>query len=54
MDTAEVILVWMRPVRTVACFILQSLKRIQPLPVSAGFFICIRNSLDRPFVTIPL
>ena len=26
----------------------QSLKRIQSLPVSAGFFICIRNSLDRP------
>jgi hypothetical protein len=23
------------------------LKRIQPLPVSAGFFICIRNSLDQ-------
>jgi hypothetical protein len=26
----------------------QSLKRIQPLPVCARFFICIRNSLDRP------
>jgi hypothetical protein len=25
----------------------QSLKQIQPLPVCAGFFICIRNSLDR-------
>jgi hypothetical protein len=33
--------------------IFQSLKRIQPLPVCAGFFICIRNSLDRPCVTIP-
>ena len=31
----------------------QSLKRIQPLPVCAGFFICIRNSLDRPCVTMP-
>ena len=31
----------------------KSLKRIQPLPVCAGFFICIRNSLDRPFVTMP-
>jgi hypothetical protein len=30
-----------------------SLKRIQPLPVCAGFFICIRNSLDRPCVTMP-
>ena len=30
----------------------QSLKRIQPLPVCAGFFICIRNSLDRPCVTM--
>ena len=29
------------------------LKRIQPLPVCAGFFICIRNSLDRPCVTMP-
>jgi hypothetical protein len=26
----------------------QSLKRIQSLPVCAGFFICIRNSLNRP------
>ena len=25
----------------------------QPLPVCGGFFICIRNSLDRPCVTIP-
>ena len=24
-----------------------------PLPVCAGFFICIRNSLDRPCVTMP-
>ena len=31
----------------------QSLKRIQPLPVCAGFFICIWNSLDRPWVTMP-
>jgi hypothetical protein len=31
----------------------QSLKRIQPLPVCAGFLICIRNSLDRPCVTMP-
>jgi hypothetical protein len=26
----------------------QSFKRIQPLPVCAGFFIWIRHSLDRP------
>ena len=34
--------------------IFQSLKRIQPLPVCARFFIhsCIRNSLDRPCVTM--
>jgi hypothetical protein len=31
----------------------KSLKRIQPLPVCAGFFICIRNSLDGPCVTMP-
>ena len=31
----------------------KSLRRIQPLPVCAGFFICIRNSLDRPCVTMP-
>jgi hypothetical protein len=31
----------------VALFTFQSLKRIQPLPVCAGFIICIRNSLDR-------
>ena len=31
----------------------QSLKRIQPVPVCTGFFICIRNSLDRPCVTMP-
>ena len=37
----------------VACFIFKSLKRIQPLPVCAGFFICIRNSLGRPCVTMP-
>ena len=37
----------------VACFIFKTLKRIQPLPVCAGFFICIRNSLDRPCVTMP-
>ena len=30
----------------------KSLKRIQPLPICAGFFICIRNSLDRPCVTM--
>ena len=34
----------------VAFSIFQSMKRIQPLPVCAGFFICIRNSLDRPCV----
>ena len=33
--------------------IFKSLKRIQPLPVCAGFFICIRNFLDRPCVTMP-
>ena len=37
----------------VAFYIFQSLKRIQPFPVYAGFFICIRNSLDRPCVTMP-
>jgi hypothetical protein len=37
----------------VAFTIFQSMKRIQPLPVCAGFFICIRNSLDRPCVTMP-
>jgi hypothetical protein len=37
----------------VAFSIFQSLKRIQPLPVCAGFFICIRISLDRPCVTMP-
>jgi hypothetical protein len=37
----------------VAWSTLKSLKRIQPLPVCAGFFICIRNSLDRPCVTMP-
>ena len=37
----------------VAFSIFQSLKRIQPLPVCAGFFICIRNSLDRPCVAMP-
>ena len=31
----------------------QSLKWIQPLPVCAGYFICIQNSLDRPCVTMP-
>jgi hypothetical protein len=31
----------------------KSLKRIQPLPVSAVFFICIQNSLERPCVTMP-
>ena len=30
----------------VAFSIFRSMKRIQPLPVCAGFFICIRNSLD--------
>ena len=30
----------------------KSLKRIQPLLVCGGFFICIRNSLDRPCVTM--
>jgi hypothetical protein len=37
----------------VAWFTFQSLKRIQPLPVCTGFCICIRNSLDRPCVTMP-
>jgi hypothetical protein len=37
----------------VAFSIFQSLKRIQPLPVFAWFFICIRNSLDRSCVTMP-
>jgi hypothetical protein len=37
----------------VAFSIFQSLKRIQPLPDCTGFFICIRNSLDRPCVTMP-
>ena len=37
----------------VAFSIFQSLKRIQPLPVCAGFFICIRNSLDRPCIIMP-
>jgi hypothetical protein len=37
----------------VAFSIFQSMKRIQPLPVCAGFFICIRNSLDRPCVIMP-
>ena len=33
--------------------IFQSMKWIQPLPVCAGFFICFRNSLDQPCVTMP-
>jgi hypothetical protein len=37
----------------VASSTFQSWKRIQPLPVCAGFFICIRNSLDWPCVTMP-
>jgi hypothetical protein len=37
----------------VAFSIFQSMKRIQPLLVCAGFFICIRKSLDRPCVTMP-
>jgi hypothetical protein len=37
----------------VASSTFQSLKRIQPLPVCAGFFICIRNSPDRSCVTMP-
>ena len=37
----------------VAFSIFQSLKRIQPLPVCAGLFICIWNSLDRPCVSMP-
>ena len=44
---------WTRISANVACFIFMSLKRIQLLPVCAGFFICIRNSLDRPCVTMP-
>jgi hypothetical protein len=44
---------WTRISANVACFIFKSLKRIQPLPVCAGFFICIRNSLDRPCVIMP-
>ena len=31
----------------------KSLKRIQPLPICARFFLCIWNSLDRPCVTMP-
>ena len=31
----------------------KSLKRIQPLLVCVGYFICIRNFLDRPCVTMP-
>jgi hypothetical protein len=37
----------------VAWWKFKSLKRIQPLLVCAGFSICIRNSLDRPCVTMP-
>ena len=37
----------------VAWWKFKSLKRIQPLPVCAGFSICIRNSLNRPCVTMP-
>jgi hypothetical protein len=37
---------WTRISANVACFIFKSLKQIQPLPVCAGIFICIRNSLD--------
>jgi hypothetical protein len=37
----------------VASSTFQSLKRIQQLPVCAGFFICIRNSPDRSCVTMP-
>ena len=37
----------------VAWWKFKSLKRIQRLPVCAGFFLCIRNSLDRPCVTMP-
>ena len=37
----------------VAFSIFQSMKRIQPLPVCVGFFICVQNSLDRPCVTMP-
>jgi hypothetical protein len=37
----------------VASSTFQSLKRIQLLPVCAGFFICIRNSPDRSCVTMP-
>ena len=37
----------------VAWWKFKSLKRIQPLPVCAGFFICIRNSLDRSCVIMP-
>jgi hypothetical protein len=29
------------------------LKQIQPLPVCAEFFLCIRNSLDQTCVTMP-
>ena len=36
----------------VASSTFQSLKRIKPLPVCAGFFICIRNSLHRTCVTM--
>ena len=37
----------------VAWWKFKSLKRIQTLPVCAGFFICIRNSLDWPCITMP-
>ena len=37
----------------VAWWKFKTLKRIQPLLVCTGFFICIRNSLDRPCVTMP-
>ena len=37
----------------IASLTFQSWKRIQSLPLCAGFFICIRNSLDWPCVTMP-
>jgi len=44
---------WTRLFSESAWWKFKSLKRIQPLPVCAGFFIYIRNSLDRPCVTMP-
>ena len=45
--------IWQEYSAKVAWWKLNSLNRIQPLPFCTGFFICIRNSLDRPCVTMP-